>query len=112
MVSMALYYFLITGIQTYSLNSTNSNSAWFSSNSIAAASWSILENAGAVFLPAAGYRYGTNVKYVGSEGYYLSTSYSDRFDARYVWFKSGNLNLGQWYRDYGRSVRLVCDVEK
>lgn len=44
----------------YSLNSTNSTSANFSTNTITATQWNTLEQHGAVFLPSAGWRSGTS----------------------------------------------------
>ena len=67
---------------SYSLSNTNSSNASFSSNILTASQWSILEQAGAVFLPAAGQRYPYDlsqgltayVSNVGSNGYYWSTT--------------------------------------
>ena len=75
--------------------------------------WSTFEDAGCVFLPAAGSRDGTSVSEVGSEGYYWSsTSNSDQF-AHIVYFVGGNVSPegSSSYRYYGRSVRLVKNVE-
>ena len=74
--------------------------------------WSTFESAGCVFLPAAGYRDGTSVYYVGSRGYYWSSTASGADNSCYVYFGSGIVypaNDGS--RDYGFSVRLVRDVE-
>ena len=93
---------------TYSLSNTNQGTASFSSNTISSSQWSTLENAGAVFLPAAGYRNGTSVSNASSSGYYWSASYDRASAALYVGFNDGGL-----YADYlssrhnGRSVRLV-----
>ena len=69
--------------------------------------------AGAVFLPAAGYRDVTDVNYVGSIGSYWSASYDDSsYGARCVWFRDGSLDLGFWSRRHGGfSVRLVCSAQ-
>ena len=98
---------------TYSLSNTNKTDANFNSNTISQTDWTNkFEANGAVFLPAAGCRYGTNVNYVGSNGNYWSASYYDSGDARYVSFRDGNLNPDDWYyRKNGRSVRLVCSAE-
>ena len=97
---------------TYNLSSPNTPSAGFTSNIITSANWSVLENAGAVFLPAAGYRYGTSVNYFDTGGHYWSASCNDSNGARYVWFDDGNLGPGGWYlRNYGFSVRLVCSAQ-
>ena len=93
---------------TYSLNNTNSSGASYSSNTITASQWSTLEQAGAVFLSAAGYRNGTSVYDVGSYGYYWSTSYYNSTSARIVYFNVSSLNTGINYLRYdGQSVRLV-----
>ena len=78
-------------------------------NNYSAEEWSKMEANGAVFLPAAGNRRGTDVHYVGSDGYYWSGSadggddYASLlgFDSYYV-----DTNYGD-DRSYGRSVRLV-----
>ena len=86
----------------------NSNGNNFSHNTYTAEQWSVMEAAGAVFLPAAGSRYGTGVDDVGSYGGYLSST-PDAADTAYnVYFYSGSLDQqGYGYRCYGRSVRLV-----
>ena len=96
---------------TYSLRYTNSNGANFSSNTISASQWTTLESAGAVFLPAAGYRYGTSVYAVGSDGYYWSASYYNSYGAYVVYFVGSSLGADYYYRCYGLSVRLVCPAE-
>ena len=93
----------------YDLNNTNSSGANFTSNTVTVADWTnTLEANGSVFLPAAGYRYGTSVYNVGSYGYYWSSSYYNSSDAYYVYFYSGDLDPQRSsYRYYGRSVHLV-----
>lgn len=94
----------------YTLYSTNSSGAGFSSNVISATTWAnSLEVHGAVFLPAAGYRYGTSVNDVGSYGYYWSASYNTISSSYTVHLDDGHLQTGIINsRNYGRSVRLVC----
>ena len=97
---------------TYSLSNTNSIVASYSSNTISATQWSALEQAGAVFLPAAGHRYGTSVCYLGSDGSYWSASYRISSLAYGVLFYDAGLGTGyDTGRFYGRSVRLVCPAE-
>ena len=97
---------------TYSLSSPNSSGASFSSNTITASQWTTLESAGAVFLPAAGYRYGTSVSSVGSYGYYWSASGGDSSYAFGVYFHDSYLSTGNHANRYdGRSVRLVRVAE-
>ena len=97
----------------YSLSNTNKSDASFSSNRISQSDWTLkLEANGAVFLPAAGFRYGTNVSYVGSDGFYWSATYSSSDSAYYVSFLDSELHPANvLYRKSGRSVRLVSLVE-
>ena len=97
---------------TYSLSDTNSNGANYSSNTITASQWNTLEQAGAVFLPIAGYRSGTSVNSVGSYGGYWSTSCGDSDNAWYVSFNGSNLYTdNNTFRYYGQSVRMVRAAE-
>ena len=97
----------------YSLSNTNKYDAGFSSNRISQSDWTNkFEANGAVFLPAAGWRDGTNVDYVGSYGTYWSASYKGSDYAYYVGFSDGSLLDGFWdYRRHGHSVRPVCSAE-
>ena len=72
--------------------------------------WSKLEAAGAVFLPASGYRYGSNVYYVRYHGIYWSATGYDSYSANYLDFYSGGAGMGGNDRYLGRSVRLVKDL--
>ena len=91
----------------------NTNGGNYDSNTITAEDWaSVLEANGAVFLPAAGYRYGTSVINVGSCGYYWSASYHSSNKAYLMDFSYSLLNT---YYDGSRyncpSVRLVRVAE-
>ena len=93
----------------YNLSNANSSTSSYNSNIITDSQWSTLEDAGAVFLPAAGYRDGTSVYYVGSSSsYWASTcSGSDKACLLYV----ADSYLIAYYnrtRYGGQSVRLVC----
>ena len=80
------------------------------------AEWQQLEAAGAVFLPASGYRYGLEMYEVQFGGNYCyATAYnSDNSDslyyAYYMYFYPDELkiNSGEYY--YGQAVRLVQDL--
>ena len=74
--------------------------------------WSTFEDAGCVFLPAAGYRTGPSVYDVGLLGdYWSSTAYSTS-NAYYVRFNSGTVNpANNSSRHRGYSVRLVRPAE-
>ena len=97
----------------YTLNSTISSGASFSSNVISSSTWTnSLQSHGAVFLPAAGFCDGTSVNDVGSYGYYWSASCIDSGSAWYVYFGGGGLGTDGWgNRCGGLSVRLVCPSE-
>ena len=85
----------------------SSNENW-TRNSYTLDQWAEMEAAGAVFLPAAGYRNGTAVSDVGSFGdYWSSTIYNER-DAHYLSFSSRNIQADyNYYRYCGFSVRPV-----
>lgn len=72
------------------------------------AGWEALEEAGCVFLPAAGYRDGTSVGSVGSFGLYWSSTALGTNDAYGLYFISSLFSPSDYYRRYrGYSVRLV-----
>ena len=99
---------------TYSLNNYNTTGAAFTGNTIDADEWATLEAVGCVFLPAAGYRNGNEVKSVGSFGFYWSStsSESEAYFAYCVDFNSDNLHpQGNNSRRFGFSVRLARVVE-
>ncbi len=72
--------------------------------------WSKLEAAGAVFLPASGRRYDSDVSYVQYYGYYWSATEYDSYNAYYLYFSSDEANLYYGNRSYGHGVRLVKDL--
>ena len=73
--------------------------------------WSKLEAAGAVFLPAAGYRYGSNVSYVQNYGDYWSATGNFGSLAYSLYFDSDEARMANNNRYDGQSVRLVKDIE-
>jgi uncharacterized protein (TIGR02145 family) len=72
--------------------------------------WSKLEAAGAFFLPAAGYRYGTNVYDVQRFGYYWSATEGNSYGAYSLSFRSDEARMDHILRNGGHSVRLVKDL--
>ena len=72
--------------------------------------WSKLEKSGAVFLPAAGDRYGSGVSNVQSYGYYWSATESTTCAAIHFFFRSEAAGMNEYERYYGLSVRLVKDL--
>ena len=74
--------------------------------------WSTFESAGCVFLPAAGYRSGSLMYDLGTNGYYWSATPNGTDKAYDVYFGSGFLNPAAPNGRYrGLSVRLVHQVE-
>ena len=80
--------------------------------------WMLMENAGCVFLPAAGGREETNVNSVGVGGFYWSAtaapngSLAQSFCFKYLDMENSGIDTyDNDYRRYGSSVRLVRDVE-
>ena len=74
--------------------------------------WSKLEAAGAVFLPAAGCRDGSDVGSVQYGGNYWSAT-EDSYNgsrAGYIDFSTAAAYMNFYDREYGRSVRLVKDL--
>ena len=76
-----------------------------------AAEWSKLESAGAVFLSAAGYRYGSDVYNVQSCGYYWSATERNSGTAYLLYFCSDEAYMGYNFRESVRAVRLVKDLQ-
>ena len=98
----------------YSLSGANMGNTSYDSNVIGASQWTTLEQHGAVFLPATGFRLGTDVYNVGSEAYYWSASYCDAMNAHVIGFDESNLwyaAVGGRWREFGQSIRLVCPAE-
>ncbi len=97
----------------YVLNNANNRGSGYDSNTITAEDWTnVFEMNGAVFLPAAGYRYGTSVNDVGGDGRYCSSTCGNGTIAYNVYFCDYD-----FYTSYeedrcdSQSVRLVCAVE-
>ena len=72
--------------------------------------WSLLESAGAVFLPAAGSRGGSNVYNVQRDSGYWSATEDDSNFAYFLYFHSDEASWSDIWRGYGQSVRLVKDI--
>lgn len=99
----------------------NGSSGWFkdeysghfTDNSYSYEQWLLMESAGAVFLPAAGWRQGTDVSDVGPKGYYWTCTEDGTARATVLYFNYNMLNHATQAqgRGFGLSVRLVKDVE-
>jgi hypothetical protein len=98
-----------SGCPQFNPSFSSSYGDW-SRNSYTLAQWAQMESAGAVFLPAAGYRFGTDVSDVGDNGSYWSSTPYNAHDAYFMNFNS--LDLYATYsngRIGGFSVRPVQD---
>lgn len=96
----------------YSLRGVNSSGAEYINNIINSAQWNFLEQFGAVFLPAAGYRGADGVSATNSGGYYWSSSCAGSDHANYVHFYNAELIPAQYFSRFnGLSVRLVCAAQ-
>ena len=98
----------------YTLNNTNPTTGAYTNNSINVGDWSILENAGCVFLPVAGSRSGTSttINTTPYEAMYWQTDCSSAGYASRLSFKNGNISIENTSstRYCGFSVRLVQDL--
>ena len=92
------------------LEFTSGKSEWV--NSYTTDQWAQMESAGAVFLPAAGYRNGSEVSNAGSYGWYWSSTADLSYYAGRVRFTSSDVHPAHHYsgRENGFSVRLVCPL--
>ena len=92
----------------YSLNYTNTTGVSFTSNTISASQWSILEQFGVVFLPASGWRSGTNLNAAGEYGSYWASQEGNASNAGCINFSNTYFGSGDTTpRYYGTGVRLV-----
>ena len=80
--------------------------AW-ANNVISSSEWAAYEAAGAVFLPAAGYRSGTTMDNVGSYGFYWSSTPDDAMHSYKFSLDKYVVSQGYGLRYEGLSVRLV-----
>ncbi|MBR1564845.1 MAG: hypothetical protein IJ650_05805 [Paludibacteraceae bacterium] len=88
--------------------SFTANANNWTTNTYSVADWTIMEQRGAVFLPAAGRRVGTGLSAVGSYGYYWSSTPDGTDYAYYLNFYSDYFSPQRSsFRFYGQSVRLV-----
>ena len=69
-----------------------------------------IKSSNSIFLPAAGYRYYTNLNYVGYRGYYWSSSLDgdEPYNACALYFDSDYVDSYYGNRSRGQSVRPVC----
>ena len=98
------------------LSFISGSSSW-TTNTYTIDQWVMMENNGAVFLPAAGDRHGVGVYNLGNPndggnaGLYWSASYRNSNYVYYVSFLRLSIRTGYYNRYVGLSVRLVRNVE-
>ena len=94
--------------------SKNYSESDYSTNIYNSDEFVLLESAGAIFLPAAGARYGTILSACGQKGiYWTATTGTSKAAARYMSFNSTKALVsvnGHAGRKYGYSVSLVRDL--
>lgn len=102
----------------YNLNNINTPNAAYAGNVISNVDWALLEEFGAVFLPAAGYYSRNMVLSAGTDGYYWSSSmgskisYSSGYYRANVFFFDNNCDPGyDADKDDYLSVRMVSDAK-
>ena len=102
----------ILGDGNMSDNYKSFNESDYADNQYTTEQFAQLEAQGCVFLPCAGYRYGSDVGNVGSYGIYSSATPGDSDDARNLNVSSAVADASIWnYRYSGLSVRLVQDLK-
>ena len=87
----------------------NTTNEWTTQNGVEGRLFTSKKNGKSLFLPAAGGRWDDELYYVGSIGYYWSSSLSTD-NPNYAWlfyFHSDYYYMGYDYRYYGLSVRAV-----
>lgn len=100
----------------YNLKNTNTAKSFFSSNRVSKSEWNEhFEVNGAIFLPAAGCRWGVDLRGIGSQGHYYSSSFESVGTAYSMGFHDdygGIFHSNVWCNPvFGNSVRLVCDCK-
>ena len=91
---------------------TSGNANGYNTNRYSYAEWEKMQAAGAVYLPASGNRYGTEIWDIDTqEGDYWSSSHCDEHDAYNIRFGNDYVRVANNERVHGRSVRLVRRVQ-
>ena len=94
---------------TVSSAAYNTANKGYGSFTVNAENWTKMEEAGAVFLPAGGYRHGTGIIDAGSYGAYWSSTSTSSDKATSMDFSSSTVEAYNTNRSTGCSVRLVIE---
>lgn len=94
-------------------NWTAKKESGWTTNNYNAEQWTKMEQAGAVFLPAMGYRDGSSVYGVGDYGLWWTSSpvSVSSYYAFNLYFRSDLVVVSGYYRNNGNGVRLVAPIE-
>ena len=87
----------------------NTANKGYDSFTVNAENWTKMEEAGAVFLPAGGYRHGTGIIYAGTYGAYWSSTSTSSDKGTSMDFSSSTVEAYNTNRSTGCSVRLVIE---
>ncbi len=84
----------------------------FTTNQYDGADWTAMESAGAVFLPAAGVREGSDIYQVNIYGWYWASTPNeeDGGKAYYLYFDKSSQGVTEYHRWKSKSVRLVTEA--
>ena len=94
------------------LKSINTVNVAFTANSYILDAWEKMESAGAIFLPAAGYREGGTLNKIGEYcNYWSSTPYASTQYAYFAHIRDTQVMVDWADRSRGRSVRLVLESQ-
>ena len=85
---------------------------YYSKNVYSQDEWAVMQSYGAVFLPAAGYRFGSGVCGAISYGGSYWSSSAGYSGARSLYIVDSHVRADDYRRDLGMFVRLVQDVKK
>jgi hypothetical protein len=89
----------------------NTTSKSYFDNIYNADQWSLMQQAGAVFLPAGGYRSQQLLQDLGFVGYYWSSTSCRESDAEHLMFHWSRVNSSNFNSaSFGYSVRMVKDL--
>ena len=84
--------------------------AYSNHQTLTAEQWSILEQSGAIFLPAAVSRIGNIVDSISTYGHYWTSTINDDFSRYHFYLYSNEAGIGSSSPYVGMSVRLVKDL--
>ena len=85
-----------------------SSSAAWNANSYTQREWALIEEAGAVFLPLAGYRSNGSATHMGTAGRYWVAADLMAMGYNALYIDDNMVGVSAWFGDMGTSIRLVC----